>query len=57
MPVIIPIPGATTVERVEENSTAVELNEEDLKAIDSVLAKFEVVGDRYPAPAMKYVNG
>ena len=56
MPVVIPIPGATTVERVEENSTAVELSEEDLKDIDSVLAKFEVVGDRYPASAMKYVN-
>ena len=41
----------------KEGMTAVELNEEDLKAIDSVLAKFEVVGDRYPAPAMKYVNG
>ncbi len=57
MPAIIPIPGAATVERVEENSTVVELSEEDLKAIDSVLAKFEVVGDRYPAFAMKYLNG
>ena len=57
MPAIIPIPGATTVERVEENSTVVELSEEDLKDIDSVLAKFEVVGDRYPAFAMKYMNG
>ncbi|KAL4874694.1 NADP-dependent oxidoreductase domain-containing protein [Aspergillus karnatakaensis] len=46
--VVIPIPGATTAERVEENSTVVELGEEDLEAIEEILAKFETAGARYP---------
>lgn len=49
MPTFIPIPGATTEARVRENGVHVELTEEDLKAIGHVLAKFEVVGGRYPA--------
>jgi pyridoxine 4-dehydrogenase len=49
MPVIIPIPGATTVDRVNENSKLIDLSEEDLKEIEETLAKFEVVGGRYPA--------
>ncbi len=48
MPVIIPIPGATTAERVQENSTIVDLTEEELNEIDATLAKFEVKGGRYP---------
>ncbi|KAH7359207.1 pyridoxal reductase [Plectosphaerella cucumerina] len=51
MPVIIPIPGATTKERVEENSVVVELTDEEMAEIDATLAKFEVVGERYPAGA------
>lgn len=49
MPVFIPIPGATTEARVRENGIDVKLTESDLKAIDAILAKFEVVGGRYPA--------
>jgi pyridoxine 4-dehydrogenase len=49
MPTFIPIPGATTAARVRENSVEVELTDDDLKAIDAILAKFEVVGERYPA--------
>jgi pyridoxine 4-dehydrogenase len=48
MPVIIPIPGATTVERVEENSTIVEITDQELDEIDEILAKFETAGARYP---------
>ncbi|KAL2864401.1 aldo/keto reductase family protein [Aspergillus lucknowensis] len=48
MPVIIPIPGATTAERVQENSQLIELTEEDLAAIDAILAKFTTAGERYP---------
>jgi pyridoxine 4-dehydrogenase len=51
MPVIIPIPGATTKERVEENSVVVELTDEEMAEIDATLAKFEIVGERYPAGA------
>jgi len=48
MPLIIPIPGATTVDRVKENSKSVELTEEDMTEIDETLAKFEIAGKRYP---------
>lgn len=57
MPEIIPIPGATTVDRVLENSVELELTEEEMKEIESILARFEVTGDRYHAAGMKYVNG
>jgi pyridoxine 4-dehydrogenase len=50
-PVIIPIPGATTVERVKENLVDVDLSENDLKEIDSILASVEVHGERYHAAA------
>ena len=48
MPVIIPIPGATTAARVQENSVVIDLTEEELNEIDATLAKFEVSGARYP---------
>lgn len=57
MPEIIPIPGATTVDRVLENSVELNLTKEEMKEIDSILARFEVSGDRYHANGMKYVNG
>jgi pyridoxine 4-dehydrogenase len=49
MPLVIPIPGSTTVDRVTENSKVVELSQEDLQEIDKVLADFEIKGRRYPA--------
>ncbi|KAI1504637.1 pyridoxal reductase [Biscogniauxia marginata] len=48
LPTIIPIPGATTAERVRENAKEVELTDEDMAAIDTTLAKFTTAGDRYP---------
>ncbi|KAL8786722.1 MAG: hypothetical protein Q9195_008097 [Heterodermia aff. obscurata] len=48
MPTIIPIPGATTAARVEENSKPIDITDEDLAQIDSILAKFTPAGDRYP---------
>ncbi len=59
MPTIIPIPGATTVERVIENGKAseVELNEEEMAEIDQMLATCEVAGDRYHPAGMKSING
>ncbi|KAL4994504.1 NADP-dependent oxidoreductase domain-containing protein [Aspergillus recurvatus] len=48
MPTIIPIPGATTVARVEENSKVVELSDIEMEEIDAILAKFEPAGGRYP---------
>ncbi|KAL8831109.1 MAG: hypothetical protein Q9191_001058 [Dirinaria sp. TL-2023a] len=49
MPTIIPIPGATTAARVEENSKLIDITDEELEEIDAILAKFTTAGERYPA--------
>lgn len=56
-PVIIPIPGATTVPRVQENSTDIQLDSAELAKISKVLDSFEVKGDRYPAALMGHTDG
>lgn len=48
MPTIIPIPGATTKDRVEENSRQLDLTDEEMAEIDAILAKFTPAGARYP---------
>ena len=48
MPIIIPIPGATTAARVEENSKLIDLTDEEMAQIDATLAKFTPAGKRYP---------
>ena len=57
LPTIIPIPGATGVERVRENAEGVELGEEEMEEIEGILDRVEVVGERYHAFGMKLVNG
>jgi pyridoxine 4-dehydrogenase len=57
MPVIIPIPGATTEKRVIENMKDVELNVDDLSEIDEILKKLPVIGDRYGPPYAHLMNG
>ena len=49
-PWIVPIPGTTKPARLEENigAAALELTSGDLREIDSVAAKIEVQGERYP---------
>ena len=49
-PWIVPIPGTTKVERLEENigATAVALSTEELSEINEALTKFDLVGARYP---------
>jgi len=54
---IIPIPGASSVERVEENLKDVVLSEEELKKLDELVEKFPTQGDRYNAGGMSVVNG
>ncbi|KAI3321120.1 voltage-gated shaker-like K+ channel, subunit [Xylariaceae sp. AK1471] len=49
MPTIIPIPGATTVARVEENSKMIDLTDEEMGQIDATLADFTPAGERYHA--------
>jgi aryl-alcohol dehydrogenase-like predicted oxidoreductase len=49
-PWIVPIPGTTKLNRLEENigAAAIELTVGDLKRINDALARITVVGDRYP---------
>jgi len=49
-PWIVPIPGTTKLERLEENTGAasVELTSNDLREIDSAASKITVQGARYP---------
>ena len=57
LPVIIPIPGATTAERVRENCKHVELTEGDMEAIGVVLDKIQIVGERYGGHGAAVING
>ncbi|KAL4786130.1 NADP-dependent oxidoreductase domain-containing protein [Aspergillus varians] len=45
---IIPIPGATTVARVEENGRVLDITDEELAQIDAILAGFTPAGERWP---------
>ena len=49
-PWIVPIPGTTKLERLDENigAVAVELTSDDLREIDSAAEKLKVEGARYP---------
>ncbi len=50
-PWIVPIPGTTKLNRLEENigAAAIELSTEDLGRIGEALAHIQIQGDRYPA--------
>jgi aryl-alcohol dehydrogenase-like predicted oxidoreductase len=49
-PWIVPIPGTTKLHRLEENigAAAIELRPDDLRDIESAVAKITVQGERYP---------
>jgi aryl-alcohol dehydrogenase-like predicted oxidoreductase len=49
-PWIVPIPGTTSLSRLDENlgAVALELTADDLRKIDSAAAKIKVEGARYP---------
>ncbi|KAI9722292.1 MAG: hypothetical protein M1812_001764 [Candelaria pacifica] len=57
MPVIIPIPGATTVDKIVENSTDVELSTADMDEINAILKDAVVIGGRYPDSLSALNNG
>jgi aryl-alcohol dehydrogenase-like predicted oxidoreductase len=50
-PWIVPIPGTTRIERIQENNAAADIrfSQEELQQIAAALAKMNIVGDRYPA--------
>jgi aryl-alcohol dehydrogenase-like predicted oxidoreductase len=49
-PWIVPIPGTTKLNRLEENIAAasIELTPDDLRSIDTAASQITVAGDRYP---------
>ena len=44
----MPIPGSTTVSRVEENAKVIDLTEGELKEVTDIVNNFEAAGKRYP---------
>ena len=57
-PWIVPIPGTTKLNRLEENigATAVELTSDDLREIDGAASKITVKGTRYPENLEQMTN-
>lgn len=57
-PWIVPIPGTTKINRLQENAGAVNvsLSPEDLQKIDKVLSKIEIAGERYAPASQKMIN-
>ena len=57
-PWIVPIPGTTKRERLEENLGAqgIHLQVDDLQEIDRAASQIEVQGARYPEPLLKMVG-
>jgi pyridoxine 4-dehydrogenase len=51
LPTIIPIPGATTSARNQENMKPAKLSEQDFEELAEILKKFPVVGGRYQKAA------
>ena len=53
---VIPIPGSTRIERVEENAgaTSVKLSADDIRSLDALAPT--VAGERYPEGGMRAVN-
>lgn len=52
----IPIPGSSKAERVEANSRAVDLTDEDLQELEMIRNELPVVGERYGGVQEKYLN-
>jgi pyridoxine 4-dehydrogenase len=57
LPTIVPIPGATTSARIKENMVEIDLSENDLKEIESLLASVTIVGGRYADHASPLLFG
>ena len=57
-PWIVPIPGTTKLQRVEENigAATLELTADDLRDIDDATSKITVQGDRYPEEVERMTN-
>jgi aryl-alcohol dehydrogenase-like predicted oxidoreductase len=56
---VVPIPGTTKPQRVEENAQALalRLTSEDLRALDEAVPADAVIGTRYPESGMRLLGG
>ena len=57
-PWIVPIPGTTKINRLQENAGAVNvsLSPEDLLRINEAISQIEIIGERYGAANQKMIN-
>jgi aryl-alcohol dehydrogenase-like predicted oxidoreductase len=57
-PWIVPIPGTTKLQRLEENldSTFLRLSNSDLEIIGHTLSQIKIVGNRYPEASQKMID-
>ena len=57
-PWIVPIPGTTKLERLQENlrAAAIKLTSHDLAELDRAASQIQIVGDRYPAEVAQRTN-
>jgi pyridoxine 4-dehydrogenase len=53
MPVLIPVSGARSEDRVAENAEEISLTEVDLKEIKAIQDSFPIMGDRFPEHAAR----
>lgn len=53
---VMPIPGTSSISRLQENLNLIDLTEEEVRQINLVLERSEVKGERYPPGHTKYLN-
>jgi pyridoxine 4-dehydrogenase len=53
---VVPIPGTSSLTRLEENINLVTLSEEEMRELNAIMEKEEVKGERYPPGHTKYLN-
>ncbi|KAL7941313.1 NADP-dependent oxidoreductase domain-containing protein [Trichoderma barbatum] len=51
LPLVVPIPGCSTVARVDENAKVVGFTKEEMDSLTSLVTEFETAGGRYPPHA------
>lgn len=56
-PVIVPIPGSTSTERIRENLTDVRLTDGELQELDNLVNEHTITGGRYPEQFAKLCFG
>ncbi|KAI0438675.1 NADP-dependent oxidoreductase domain-containing protein [Xylaria telfairii] len=56
MPKVIPIPGAASLERIQENIHKVELTDADMDEVDAFLKDFNTLGNRFNEHLAKWLD-